>query len=178
MRNIRQQITENLIPVFRRKLSGVDALPQLAVLGLLSGIVTGAVILLFRLAIEWPLEHFLPGAGSEKFEQLGIVTRGLLPLAGAVGLGILLHKLSIHDRKVGIVHVMERLNDHRGYISFKSAMVQFVAGVTTVVSGQSAGREGSKYVSDTGEEQTTSTSKCTISTKPELNSDFLEEDGF
>jgi CIC family chloride channel protein len=99
MRNIRQQITENLIPVFRRKLSGVDALPQLAVLGLLSGIVTGAVILLFRLAIEWPLEHFLPGAGSENFEQLDILTRGLLPLAGAVGLGILLHKLSIHDRK-------------------------------------------------------------------------------
>ncbi|WP_138436752.1 chloride channel protein [Marinobacter shengliensis] len=142
MRNIRQQITENLIPVFRRKLSGVDALPQLAVLGLLSGIVTGAVILLFRLAIEWPLEHFLPGAGSENFEQLDILTRGLLPLAGAVGLGILLHKLSIHDRKVGIVHIMERLNYHQGYISFKSAMVQFVAGVTTVVSGQSAGREG------------------------------------
>ena len=45
MRSIRQQITENLIPVFRRKLSGVDALPQLAVLGLLSGIVTGGVIL-------------------------------------------------------------------------------------------------------------------------------------
>src|SRR5690554_8218764 len=75
MRNIRQQITKNLIPVFRRKLSGVDALPQLAVLGLLSGILTGVVILLFRFAIEWPLEHFLPGVGSENFEQLDIITR-------------------------------------------------------------------------------------------------------
>ena len=46
MRSIRQQITEHLIPVFQRRLSGVDALPQLAVLGLLSGIVTGVVILL------------------------------------------------------------------------------------------------------------------------------------
>ncbi|HLT12992.1 MAG TPA: chloride channel protein, partial [Marinobacter sp.] len=69
-------------------------------------------------------------------------TRGLLPLAGALGLGLLLHRLAIHDRKVGIVHIMERLNYHQGYISFKSAVVQFVAGVTTVVSGQSAGREG------------------------------------
>ena len=68
MRNIWHQITENLIPVFRRRLSGVDALPQLAVLGLLSGLITGGVILLFRQAIEWPLEHFLPGAGSESFE--------------------------------------------------------------------------------------------------------------
>ena len=142
MRSIRQQITENLIPVFRRKLSGVDALPQLAVLGLLSGIVTGGVILLFRLAIEWPLEHFLPGQGSESFEELDLLTRGLLPLAGALGLGLFLHKLGLHDRKVGIVHIMERLNYHQGYISFRSAMVQFVSGVTTVITGQSAGREG------------------------------------
>lgn len=142
MRNIRQQITENLIPVFRRKLSGVDALPQLAVLGLLSGLVTGGVILLFRLAIEWPLEYFLPGAGSESFEELDLLTRGLLPLTGALGLGLLLHRLAIHDRKVGVVHIMERLNYHQGYISFKSAVVQFIAGVTTVATGQSAGREG------------------------------------
>ncbi|MFO8140925.1 MAG: chloride channel protein [Marinobacter sp.] len=142
MRNVSRRITKQLAAVFRRRLTGVDALPQLAVLGLLSGVVTGAVILLFRFAIEWPLEHFLPGEGSENFEQLQIVTRGLLPLAGAMGLGLLLHNLAIHDRKVGVVHVMERLNYHQGYISFKSAVVQFVAGVTTVVSGQSAGREG------------------------------------
>ncbi|MGF2736970.1 chloride channel protein [Marinobacter sp. DUT-1] len=142
MRNLWHQITENLIPVFRRRLSGVDALPQLAVLGLLSGLITGGVILLFRLAIEWPLEHFLPGPGSESFEQLDILTRGLLPLAGALALGLMLHRLAIHDRKVGIVHVMERLNYHQGYISLRSAIVQFVSGVTTVVTGQSAGREG------------------------------------
>ncbi|WP_323752226.1 chloride channel protein [Marinobacter sp.] len=142
MRNIRQQVTENLIHVFRGRLAGVDALPQLAVLGLLSGIVTGAVILLFRFAIEWPLDYFFPGNGSENFEDLDILTRGILPLAGAVALGLFLHKLGIHDRKVGIAHVMERLNYHQGYISLKSAIVQFIAGVTTVVTGQSAGREG------------------------------------
>lgn len=142
MRNIWHKITENLIPVFRRRLSGVDALPQLAVLGLLSGLITGGVILLFRRAIEWPLEHFLPGSGSESFEQLDTLTRGLLPLAGALALGLMLHRLAMHDRKVGIVHVMERLNYHQGYISLRSAIVQFVSGVTTVVTGQSAGREG------------------------------------
>lgn len=142
MQKIWHQITEHLIPVFRRRLSGVDALPQLAVLGLMSGLITGGVILVFRLAIEWPLEHFLPGEGSESFEELDWLTRGLLPLAGALGLGLLLHRLAPHNRKVGIVHVMERLNYHQGYISFRSAMVQFVSGVATVVTGQSAGREG------------------------------------
>ncbi len=142
MRKFWHKTTENLIPVFRRRLSGVDALPQLAVLGLLSGLFTGGVILIFRLAIEWPLEYFLPGDGSESFEELGILTRAILPLAGAVGLGLLMHNLATHDRKVGIVHVMERLNYHQGYISVRSALVQFVTGVSTVVTGQSAGREG------------------------------------
>ncbi|MBW4935600.1 chloride channel protein [Marinobacter sp. F4206] len=142
MQTLWHQITEHLIPVFRRRLSGVDALPQLAVLGLLSGLITGGVILVFRLAIEWPLEHFLPGGDSESFEELNLITRGVLPLTGALLLGVMLHRLAIHDRKVGIVHVMERLNYHQGYISLRSAMVQFVSGVATVVSGQSAGREG------------------------------------
>ncbi|AXS84303.1 chloride channel protein [Marinobacter sp. Arc7-DN-1] len=142
MQKIWYQITEHLIPVFRRRLSGVDALPQLAVLGLLSGLITGGVILIFRLAIEWPLERFLPGEGSESFENLDLLTRGLLPLAGALSLGLLFHRLATHDRKVGVVHVMERLNYHQGYISIRSAIVQFISGVATVVSGQSAGREG------------------------------------
>lgn len=142
MQKLWNQITEQLIPLFRRRLSGVDALPQLAVLGLLSGLITGGVILVFRLAIEWPLEYFLPGTGSESFEELDLLTRGLLPLGGALILGLILHRLAIQDRKVGIVHVMERLNYHQGYIPFRSAVVQFVAGVATVVTGQSAGREG------------------------------------
>lgn len=142
MQKIWHQITEHLIPVFRRRLSGVDALPQLAALGLMSGLITGGVILVFRLAIEWPLGQFLPGGNSESFESLDILTRSVLPLMGALGLGLVLHRLSIHDRKVGVVHVMERLNYHQGYISIRSALVQFMSGVTTVVTGQSAGREG------------------------------------
>ncbi|SOB76782.1 chloride channel protein, CIC family [Marinobacter sp. LV10R510-11A] len=147
MKKTWHEIRENLVNVFSRRLSGVDSLPQLAVLGLLSGLVTGGVILIFRLAIEWPLEYFLPGDGSEvyaseTFENLDILTRGLLPFVGALGLGLFLHRLATQDRKVGVVHVMERLNYHQGYISAKSAFIQFIVGVTTVVTGQSAGREG------------------------------------
>lgn len=142
MQKFRQHLTDNVIPVFRRRLSGVDALPQLALLGLLSGVFTGFVILLFRFAIEVPLGYFLPDGDSEAFEALAPITRGVLPLTGAILLGIFLHRLAIQDRKVGVIHVMERLNYHQGYISLRSALVQFVAGVGTVVTGQSAGREG------------------------------------
>ncbi|WP_328188857.1 chloride channel protein [Marinobacter sp. OP 3.4] len=142
MEKLRKLLTDNLVSRFRRRLAGVDALPQLALLGLLSGVVTGGVILLFRFAIEWPLGHFLPGDNAENFEALDWMTRGALPLAGALLLGLFLNQLATRDRKVGVVHVMERLNYHQGYIPLRSALVQFVAGITTVVTGQSAGREG------------------------------------
>lgn len=147
MKKLWHQLGEKLASAFPRRMSGVDSLPQLAILGLLSGLVTGGVILVFRLAIEWPLGYFLPGDGSEAFpseafENLDILTRGVLPFAGALGLGFFLHQLATHDRKVGVAHVMERLNYHQGYITAKSAFIQFIVGVTTVVTGQSAGREG------------------------------------
>ncbi|MCK7545548.1 chloride channel protein [Marinobacter bryozoorum] len=142
MKELRQKLIDKLIPGFRRRLADVDALPQLALLGLLSGVFTGGVILLFRFAIEFPLGWLLPGNDAENYEDLAMVTRTLLPLAGAVLLGLLLHWLASRDRKVGVVHVMERLNYHQGYITFRSALVQFVVGVGTVLTGQSAGREG------------------------------------
>ncbi|WP_298452696.1 chloride channel protein [uncultured Marinobacter sp.] len=142
MNKVWHRISERITSVFTRSMSGVDSLPQLAILGLLSGLVTGAVILVFRLAIEWPLEYFLPGEGSEAFESLDLITRGVLPLAGALGIGLFLHRLATHDRKVGVVHVMERLNYHQGYITARSAIIQFIVGVGTVITGQSAGREG------------------------------------
>src|SRR5690554_1801294 len=142
MRSIRQQITEHLIPVFRRRVADVDALPQLALRGVRSGGFPGAGILLFRFAIEFPLRYFLPGNDDENYEDLAMATRVLLPFTGAVLLGLLLHWLASRDRKVGVVHVMERLNYHQGYITFRSALVQFAVGVGTILSGQSAGREG------------------------------------
>ncbi|MCH8499815.1 MAG: chloride channel protein [Marinobacter sp.] len=141
MRNLKRKLQDEYAPAFRRRLSGVDAVPQLALLGLLAGVVTGVVILLFRFAIELPLSLFLPD-GHESFEQLGLLTRALLPLTGAVALGLFLHRIAVHERKVGVVHVIERLNYHQGYLTLKGALIQFIAGVGTVATGQSAGREG------------------------------------
>ena len=106
MNDLKQKLSDRLIPGFRRRLAGVDALPQLALLGLLSGVFTGAVILLFRFAIEFPLGYLLPENDAENYEDLAMLTRTLLPLGGAVLLGLLLHWLASSDRKVGVAHVM------------------------------------------------------------------------
>lgn len=133
---------ENYTRVFREQLSGVDALPQLAILGLISGALTAGVILLFRFMIEVPLAYFLPNGDPENFEGLSTFARVVLPISGALLIGTIWYRLKISQRKVGIAFVMERLNYHQGYISFKSLVTQFVGGVLTVVSGQSSGREG------------------------------------
>jgi len=128
--------------LFRHKLSGVDALPQLAILGLISGSLTAGVILLFRLLIEWPLAQYLPNGDPENFEGLSNLMRAVLPISGAVLIGSIWYRLQISQRKVGVAFVMERLNYHQGYIALKSFIIQFVGGVLTILSGQSAGREG------------------------------------
>ncbi len=127
---------------FRRRVASYEALPQLALLGILSGVLTGGVILLFRFAIEWPLSHFLPDGNSEAFEGLSSLIRVALPLSGAFLLALILIRLGVQQRKVGVAHVMERLGYHQGYMSFRSGLLQFFCGMITIISGQSAGREG------------------------------------
>lgn len=127
---------------FRQKLAGLDSIPQLLILGVFSGLLTGSVILMFRAAIEWPLTWALPDGNAEGFESLSERLRFLLPLMGAIITALVLNRLSAENRRVGVSHVMERLSYHQGYMSLKGLLVQFFCGVATVTSGQSAGREG------------------------------------
>ena len=47
---------------FRHRLAQAEALPQLVILAVITGFLTGMVILLFRIAIEYILGHWmLPG---------------------------------------------------------------------------------------------------------------------
>jgi CIC family chloride channel protein len=59
---------ENYTQLFSNRLSNVDALPQLAILGLLSGIATAVIILIFRFCIEFPLSFFLPNGDPENLK--------------------------------------------------------------------------------------------------------------
>jgi CIC family chloride channel protein len=127
---------------FRMRLAQNEALPLLALLGALAGAFTSGTILLFRLAIEGPLETYLPGGGVENFEALSAWLRFSLPLSGALLIAMIFHKLSIQSRMVGISHVLERLKNHQGHMPLSNFFAQFVGGVICAVSGQSTGREG------------------------------------
>ncbi len=126
----------------RLRTAHAEAIPQLALAGIVCGIASGAVIILFRLLIENVQASFLPAGVEEAYEDLGAVYRFVLPVAGGIVIGVLLQLVPNEDRQVGVVHVMERLEYHQGYLPFKNALVQFFGAGLSIISGHSVGREG------------------------------------
>jgi CIC family chloride channel protein len=126
---------------FRHSLASFDAVRQFAILGIISGVVTGVVILAFRTLIEIPLAIFLDN-DFDNFEALPQHYYFIVPVVGAIGLAILLSLMKKEHRNVGPVHVLERLARHQGHLPWQNALTQFCAGIIALASGQSGGREG------------------------------------
>ncbi|GAA6139481.1 hypothetical protein NBRC116583_32280 [Arenicella sp. 4NH20-0111] len=125
-----------------RLASDIEGLPLLALLGLVCGVFSGGIIILFRLVIESNLTGLLPDGNPEGFESLSGHARFLLCAAGGIVVGFLLHVLKSKSRNVGIVHVIERLDYHQGHLPFRNAVVQFFVASISLISGQSVGKEG------------------------------------
>ncbi|OJX03900.1 MAG: hypothetical protein BGO72_12390 [Burkholderiales bacterium 70-64] len=130
------------LEALRATLARADALFPLSVMGLLAGIVTGAVIVAFRLVTE----HALVLAGlmddAEHFEKLSPEWRLALPIAGGLAIGVLFRLARPASRAVGPAHVMAQLARHAGWLPWRNAAMQFVGGAVSIICGHSVGREG------------------------------------
>ncbi|WP_288129342.1 chloride channel protein [Microbulbifer sp.] len=122
------------------QLSAQQALPVLVLLALVIGICAGLVIIAFRQLSEWPMIFYLPQI--DDFESLSPLQRFLLPLGGALLLGLLFQWIVPSTRATGVVHVLDRLHNHQGRMPIKNAVLQFFTGTIALLSGQSVGREG------------------------------------
>ena len=122
--------------------SNFEGLPLLAALGLVCGVMSGGFIVLFRLVMEGAAQQWLPNGDIESFEALTGLDRFALCVAGGLVVGLILHALKPKSRSVGVVHVLERLDYHQGHLPIKNAIVQFITGAISLLSGHSVGREG------------------------------------
>lgn len=123
-------------------LAGKRALFALSLLGLLTGIVVGLVIILFRFSTELSQMSFLPDANPENYEALSWQMRLLIASSGGLILGLLFFWISKIPLRVGVIHVLERLSYNEGNMPLKNLVLQFIGGTIAIVSGQSVGREG------------------------------------
>lgn len=126
----------------RLLLASSRGLLLLAMLGLISGVLVGVVIVLFRLLIEVTQSGFLPAGNPEDYESLSWQVRILLSSAGGLILGLLFYFASATAPRVGVIHVLERLAYHEGHLPFKNMLLQFFGGAIAIISGHSVGREG------------------------------------
>ncbi len=126
----------------RLSMATVESVPQLALLGAISGIIAGLVIVAFRILIEYTQMSFLPGGDAENYEALSPTMRLLLATAGGLVVGLLFQYIAKGAAQVGVVHTMERLAYHQGRLPLRNAIWQFIGGAITLISGHSVGREG------------------------------------
>ena len=125
----------------RIRLAHTEALLPLTLLGLITGVLAGLLLILFRESVEFASDLFMP-EGEDSFEQLGSVVRLILPLAGALLLATLIKSCPSDRRQYGVAHVIERLTFNRGQLPLTSVMAQFAGALVALVSGFSVGREG------------------------------------
>ncbi|MBN2871891.1 MAG: chloride channel protein [Halothiobacillaceae bacterium] len=126
----------------RLRLAQPDALLQVTLLGLFAGLVAALMVVAFRLALEGLQVYGLGLPGAERYESLPGEWRLLLPVAGALLLGLAFHLLPVGMRNVGVGHVIIRFHRFGADLPWQNAIVQFFAGIWGLLIGLSGGREG------------------------------------
>lgn len=140
---IRRRISQ-FIEQIRLRLADADAILVLALVGTISGLFAGLIIILFRVLIELGQFWILPNeaASGETYAALGPLWVFFLPAFGGLVLGVVLQFLPKDSIQVGVIHVMERLAYHQGHLPLRNAVVQFFAASFSIVCGHSVGKEG------------------------------------
>jgi len=126
----------------RLHLARPDALIQLAVMGLITGLLAGAVIVGFRYLIEAAQNFALSGNGPDAFESLPPWMRFVFPLAGAIVLALMFRWFAKGLYVLGVARVLERMAYHQGHLTLRGFMLQFFGVAIALISGHSVGREG------------------------------------
>jgi chloride channel protein, CIC family len=129
-------------PLWLQQLIHSDSQLGMALLALTAGLAAALVITLFRLAIDLPLELFLPMSSGDDYESLGQWLRVGLLLAGGLLLVLLFSPRTEEGRSVGVTHVLIRMERHQGYLPHSNLILQWIAAVIALLSGHSVGREG------------------------------------
>jgi len=84
----------------------------------------------------------VPDGSTESFTSLPPLQRLLLPIAGAVILGLAFHWLKLSNTRSGLPHAVYVVNKEHARFPVRSLFAQFFGGIVALASGHSVGQEG------------------------------------
>lgn len=119
-----------------------EAKLAMAILGILVGISSGLLVNLFRFVLEAPFPLFFDGKTSDDFEALPTLLHFVMPVMGCLVVGLLLHTLKPEQQRLGVAHVIDKVQHFRSKMPVRNAVMQFVTAAIALISGGSCGREG------------------------------------
>jgi H+/Cl- antiporter ClcA len=116
---------------------------RLTLLGVLSGILAGLVVLAFHATIGLGQSLLLPPGRPGNYEALPGWACLLLPVVGGLLLGLAFDRIPPEKRQVGVIHVLRRLQTPGGErLPAANLVTQFLGAVVAIISGHSVDREG------------------------------------
>lgn len=124
----------------RRLLAQPATSVQLGLLGVLAGLASALVIILFRQTIAIVQELFLQE--PDNFTQLDLVFRSSLPLIAVFFMLLIGIGANRQDFRMGIAFAIHWIRVKKGAMPFRNAFYQFFGGAAALISGFSVGREG------------------------------------
>lgn len=113
---------------------------QLCLLGIIAGVTSALLIVLFRLGIEWSQTTGL--ALLSRFELSDTLAWIILPIAAAVLILIIAFFTGFKHYRLGIPFVIHRVKKHYGHIPWRTTVNQFFGGMLALAGGFVVGREG------------------------------------
>lgn len=132
----------DLLDPLRLRLASPDALMLLSILAVMTGLLTGLIIVAFRLTLEYVQKTLFITGKIDHFESLPEIFHFALPVVGGVLLALLFVSVEQRYRQVGVLHVIERMQYHQGRLPFMNMAMQFAGASLAILSGHSVGREG------------------------------------
>ena len=124
----------------RRLLAKPSTSVQLGILGVLAGLTSALVIILFRLTIANVQLRFLHQV--DDFTQLDLLFRSALPLMAVAFMLLIGLGASKRDFQMGIIFAIHWIKVKKGAMPFRNAFYQYFGGAAALISGFSVGREG------------------------------------
>jgi H+/Cl- antiporter ClcA len=124
----------------RQELAHPRTSVQVCLLGIIAGVTSALLIVLFRLGIDW-----LQSSGVSLLQQWGLSAKWVwvvMPVSAVVLILLIAFLTGFKHYRLGIPFVIHRVKQHYGHIPWRTTVNQFFGGMLALAGGFVVGREG------------------------------------